>query len=370
LVFVVVFACALIWAFSGANRETSQRAVKALPGDPKTAAMYIGAKACAECHAGEYAHFTRSGHARTLRMAAATQLTDKMNGLSVPDPEHDDVAWSYSHQDGTLTAERRVSGRADVERQMLEYAFGSGAHGVTFLTIRDRDPGRVSSIEHRMTFYPVPGVMDLTPGHRVSNGDRNVRPTGRLLGAALTLQCFGCHTTLTSSRGNKVLDLETLIPNISCERCHGPGRAHVEAARRGESELKMPFGPASGWTAEAQIRACGECHRLPETVDSGVITPENFSLARFPPVGILQSRCYQESKGALSCVTCHDPHAKSSNDHRVYEAVCLNCHQDSKSQTLCSVSPNENCLACHMPKRRLVADGVFFTDHWIVRKPK
>ena len=31
---------------------------------------YLGSKACAECHPGEYAFFTRSGHARTLRAAA------------------------------------------------------------------------------------------------------------------------------------------------------------------------------------------------------------------------------------------------------------------------------------------------------------
>ena len=55
-----------------------------------------------------------------------------------------------------------------------------------------------------------------------------------------------------------------MIPNVSCERCHGPGRAHVEAARRGapESELSLPLGP-DRWTAAELLRFCGECHRHP-----------------------------------------------------------------------------------------------------------
>src|SRR4051794_340960 len=35
---------------------------------------YVGARACSECHPGEYAFFTRSGHARTLHRAARLPL--------------------------------------------------------------------------------------------------------------------------------------------------------------------------------------------------------------------------------------------------------------------------------------------------------
>ena len=39
-----------------------------------------------------------------------------------------------------------------------------------------------------------------------------------------------------------------MIPNVTCERCHGPGRAHVEAARREDrdSEFSLPFGHGHG----------------------------------------------------------------------------------------------------------------------------
>jgi predicted CXXCH cytochrome family protein len=35
-----------------------------------------------------------------------------------------------------------------------------------------------------------------------------------------------------------------------------------------------------------------------------------------------KSRCFLESKGALTCTTCHDPHGAPKN----YTAVCLQCH--------------------------------------------
>lgn len=125
-----------------------------------------------------------------------------------------------------------------------------------------------------------------------------------------TLKCFGCHATRTSHEGNAVLDRSTMIPNVSCERCHGPAREHVDAARRGETELTMPFG-LDAWTTEQMKTFCGKCHRDPAKAPPGLIQPDNVQLARFQPVGLSQSRCYIESKGALSCVTCHDPHARA-----------------------------------------------------------
>ena len=67
----------------------------------------------------------------------------------------------------------------------------------------------------------------------------------RPVGVTDTMKCFRCHCTLTSRHGRDRLDLDELMPNVSCERCHGPGRSHIEAARRGApaEELIMPLGP-------------------------------------------------------------------------------------------------------------------------------
>ena len=155
-----------------------------------------------------------------------------------------------------------------------------------------------------------------------------------------------------------------MIPNISCERCHGPARGHVEAARRGiQGEAPaMPIGPG-GWTAARQMERCGECHRVPEMVTPGDIRVENAALVRHQPVGLMQSACYQKSNGAMGCVTCHDPHARSSSDRSGYETFCLACH-DNGSKTACPVSPRDGCIDCHMPQRD-VGRGMMMSDHWI-----
>jgi predicted CXXCH cytochrome family protein len=155
-----------------------------------------------------------------------------------------------------------------------------------------------------------------------------------------------------------------MIPNVECERCHGPGRSHVEAARGGAqgAALGMPFGPGR-WSAAEQMRLCGACHRLPEMGDPSLIRTDNPELARFQPIGLMQSACYKKTGGGLTCTTCHDPHARASTNTRDYESVCLSCHK-APTGTPCTVSPATGCVACHMP-RRDVGRGMMVTDHWV-----
>jgi hypothetical protein len=99
-----------------------------------------------------------------------------------------------------------------------------------------------------------------------------------------------------------------------------------------------------------------------------MIKPEYPVLVRFQPVGLMQSACYLKSQGALSCSTCHDPHARTSTDTPAYEAVCLSCHR-GPSKTPCKVSPTAGCVGCHMP-RRDASRGMMMTDHWIRSRPE
>ena len=166
----------------------------------------------------------------------------------------------------------------------------------------------------------------------------------------------------------EVLDVATMIPNISCERCHGPGRTHVEGARSGAptEESTMPLGLDSD--ASSEVRFCGTCHRLPGRLSPSEIRPDNVALARFPSVGLLESKCYRKSQSTFRCSTCHDPHARVSRDTTTYQDACISCHR-AKPQRTCSVSPRTGCIACHMPKRE-VGHGLTFTDHGSAYQPE
>ena len=340
------------------------------PSDP-----YIGPRVCAECHPGESALHARSGHARTLRPAGRRALAHGLDGRTFTDPEYPDVHWNYRYRDGQLHISRDAGG--EIEECIAEYAFGSGQHALTFVNLLDAEVPEI--LEHRITYFTRQDALGLTPGQDVLPRPPQGPPIGALLPSRDARKCFGCHTTQTSARSNKAIDEATLIPNVSCERCHGPGRAHVQAARRGASaaELELPFGPGR-FTAEGLLTLCGTCHRHPSKARPDQIRPDDPHLARFQPVGIIASRCFRESPGAFSCVTCHDPHARASSDRGSYLAACLSCHSGggrdaSRPSTAagspCPVAPRGDCVDCHMP-RVDAGQHVLFTDHWIrVRRP-
>ena len=119
-----------------------------------------------------------------------------------------------------------------------------------------------------------------------------------------------------------------MIPSVTCERCHGPGRAHVEAARRGAGRKtsRCPWGWKAGRSRAssssaavvigipAGYRRSGSTQTIPPWPDSSRSACRNLAASR----GV---------HGRLSCVSCHDPHARSSSDPAIYERVCLSCHQ-------------------------------------------
>jgi hypothetical protein len=337
---------------------------------------YIGSRVCAECHPGESALHARSGHARTLRPAGRLALARRLDRTTVADPESPAVRWSYRHDGAQLSIARQARDR--VEECIAEYAFGSGHHATTFVSVID--PAIPAILEHRLTHYTREDILALTPGHEIKPPPPGMTPHGGVPPPRDARTCFACHATQVSARDETGIDEATMIPNVSCERCHGPGRAHVEASRRGapESKLTMPLG-LERWTAAGLLQACGECHRHPAGPRPAQIRPDDPNMVRFQPIGLMQSLCYRRSEGALSCLTCHDAHARASADRTAYNAACLTCHggRDGVSPTakepgspirgaVCTVSPRERCVDCHMPRVAVDAGRhVLLTDHWI-----
>jgi hypothetical protein len=319
---------------------------------------YVGSRACRECHPGEYALYTRSGHSRTLRAAAQAPVAQRLNGRTVADPEDAAVTWNYALRDGRFTVQRAERGKGD--RLDIEYAFGSDHHATTFVTVIDLAKPR--ALEHRLTHYSQGDSLWITPGQRAANPSPGTTSRGRELSPDETLKCFRCHATRMSAEGERELDASAMLPNVTCERCHGPARSHVTAARAGRTDLTMPYG-IDRWTAESQLWLCGQCHRNPSRAEPSQIQPDNPALARFQPIGLQQSKCYTQSVGALSCVNCHDPHARASTDRASYERACLKCHETAP-QPICRVSPGSGCIDCHMP-RADSGQHILFTDHWI-----
>jgi hypothetical protein len=298
--------------------------------------------------------------------------------MSKPDPELSDVTWSYRFEKDQLNITRKAGSEA--RQWVADYAIGSGHHALTYVSVIQ--PTIPLVLEHRLTVYQREkgkNELGITPGHDSRPPPPGLMPYGGELPPRVARECFRCHATqLSAGDDEQRFDLNTMIPNVSCERCHGPGKAHVAAARRRapETELVLPFGP-DRYTAENLLAMCGSCHRLPSPSQSARIRTGDPNLVRFQTVGISQSKCYQKSAGTFNCVTCHDPHARASTDRPTYDKACMGCHSDSgrpmsegqsKSARLCSVSPKSRCVLCHMP-RKDAGQGILFSDHWIRIQP-
>ena len=87
-----------------------------------------------------------------------------------------------------------------------------------------------------------------------------------------------------------------------------------------------------------------------------------------------KSRCFLESKGALTCLSCHDPHRKLPAGEEAtsyYSGQCRHCHEPVISTLVAQGKHPDaaDCVSCHMPKRR-TEDVVhaLITDHFIQRK--
>ena len=163
---------------------------------------------------GESALHSLSGHARTLRPAGRRALVRQLDGTRFSDPEYPDVLWSYQYRDGQLHILR--TDQAKVEDRIAEYAFGSGQHATTFVSVID--PKIPAILEHRITHYTQTGTLgsDPRPDRRDSYRPAWI-PTGGMISARNARKCFGCHTTQTSAREDLPIDEVTPIPNVTCD---------------------------------------------------------------------------------------------------------------------------------------------------------
>ncbi len=77
------------------------------------------------------------------------------------------------------------------------------------------------------------------------------------------------------------------------------------------------------------IACVAECHSQHFLAMPAMRTAPDWT--RFPGSTLPWSRCYAESGGALSCVTCHDPHRNAETAPAYYEAKCLSCHPSGRT---------------------------------------
>lgn len=317
---------------------------------------FLGAEVCGSCHRQQFSEQSASGHARSLSRPTEHVLADAFasGGISRRSP-------SYGFEYSRTAQELRV--RAfDAENVMdipLEWAFGAGEQAVTFVTRVDKE----WYVEHSLSYYKgaqgfalTPGQAELTPANlpeAMGITYKTLDPQTGILG------CFECHSTGPVARGPED-ELRPEELGVRCESCHGPGAAHAAAG-----DPPLIANPAR-LDANQQNEFCGKCHRPPAAKNEQPDWNYVWNV-RHQPLYLAESSCFTRSEGALSCLTCHDPHQAARNfDARFYNNKCVSCHDEGRREpaAACRAEKPSNCVSCHMPR---VSPQPFlrFTNHWI-----
>jgi hypothetical protein len=333
------------------------------------AADYVGDAACAGCHPKIAQQQARTRHNDTLRATTAKvdgsyfKSSQKLVDKTIP------ATYSTVVKDGICQMHMESQyGNGDVP---ANWAIGSGKNARTFLSRVEKANWAVL----RLTYYTGAKRWNYTPAQ--APGADLTTVAGKLQSEAEVVNCLSCHVTVMRT-GDGEPDMTHTQPGVGCERCHGPGKAHVDSFKPGAVKTAAATMEKLHTATPAYInKLCGACHRDDTNSQAGDPHVEH-DLARFEGVALARSPCYIKS-GALSCTTCHDPHSDADPVPANTDRVCLSCHAGPTKSTaavsaqgrLCPVNPRTGCTPCHMPRQSIAGiPYARFTQHLIkVWKP-
>jgi tetratricopeptide (TPR) repeat protein len=313
------------------------------------AGRYVGNQACAKCHSAAYESFSSAAHAHASGPASENLVSGEFIH-----PKSQVKYRVYADSGRVWMSFGRPGDPLVQGRRELLYYIGQGRRGTTYLFSVDG-----YFFETPINLYTSRRMWDMAPAY----GDAHEIPMNL---PALT-SCMDCHVSgirpPIQGTENKYANPLFLYPGVTCERCHGPGEAHVKGG---------PIVNPAKLTAEKRDQVCMQCHLegnaaierpgkhlyqyqpgddLFEYVRYYVLTdtgkPGARAASQFEELS--QSACKKKSGNAMSCTSCHDPHRTISPEERVgfYRAKCLACHTAAFGERHHKEQPD--CTHCHMP---------------------
>jgi predicted CXXCH cytochrome family protein len=338
---------------------------------PGPEAGFVGATRCLECHQAIHAKWKGGRHSRMVQPATAESVRGDFTRGRL---ELRGLTYTLRAKDGGyFIGESYVTGRHQERR--VDYTLGNRRVQHYLTTLAD---GRI---------VVLPPSWDVQRGqwfHNLEIVDPDETHQTRL--QVWNTNCVGCHVSqqdknydpLTKTYATRWADFGT-----SCERCHGPGRGHLE---RFEGGAKGPAGPAvvrpSRLTPAKSSMVCAQCHSLRDVTVPGFVAGADY-YDHFTPIleygqkagsdpaywpdgrprrfsndalGLWQSACFL--RGGATCTTCHrDPHEPDvdRNPQLRQNELCLGCHAslapDPAAHTRHRAdSRGSSCVECHMPE--------------------
>jgi hypothetical protein len=356
---------------------------------------YVGSQACASCHIKIYNEYVQTSMGRSMSDITPALLQKLHLPGSFVDQKLNRRYDVYAQDRKVYESEYQTDGEGKEvfrDTHQLQWMIGSGTNAFGGIVQR-----RDYLFEAPLTFYTKPQIWGPSPGYEFADYAFS-RP--------ILAGCLVCH----SGRPNPVPDTNGRYQSvpfselaIGCEKCHGPGSAHIKAMSSGatSNEKNLSIVNPARLTPELANNICMACHEIGDErilqpgksyqdIRPGVPLDNTLSILMVPPdrkspppsdhlqhyYSMTLSKCYRASSGRLRCITCHDPHIQPSSQEAstFYNIRCLTCHTRQSCKlplaTRQHTDPPDNCIGCHMQKRDVTFIAhVSLTNHRIVARP-
>ncbi len=304
-------------------------------------ADYVNARVCASCHSAIDRSFRLTGMGRSFSSAGPVNAVD--NGIAAKPFYHkaSDTWFTMIRREGRYFQRRYQIGfdgkETSIDEKSIDFVMGSGNHVRTYL--HQTAAGALEELP--LAWYAEKGgYWAMNPGY-----DTPDQPDSR---RKITYECMFCHNSYPEiPQGHEQLraapEYRGQLPEgIDCQRCHGPGGAHVRAAQardRSPQAIRDAIVNPARLAPDRQMEVCMQCHlettsfRFPHSIQKYDRGPFSYRAGepladfllffdqaksapdedRFQIVNsvyrLRMSQCFLKSGDKLQCTTCHDPHA-------------------------------------------------------------
>lgn len=334
---------------------------------------YVGINTCKQCHGEIYKTYLSTGMGSSFHAARPEYSKGDFNHQVLIDSTLNFCYQPYWQKDTLWLKEFRIADGGDTvykRHQRIDYIVGSGQHTNSHMYWQQ---GYL--YQAPFTWYAQQAKLDMPPGFENGANSRFSRKIG--------LECTSCHNAMPTGFVKGSINKYAQVPSaIDCERCHGPGEAHVKRMRAGEivdtaKAIDYSIVNVGKLSPALQFEVCQRCHlqgnpvlaegksffdfkpgmELKAVMD--VYLPrysnaeDNFIMASHAD-RFKQSKCLVNNL-EFNCTSCHNPHVSVSETRiNKFNLVCGNCHGGS-NQTECTAPKHErqivqnNCVGCHMP---------------------
>lgn len=389
---VVVLAMAVIgYAFWAGNGKNGGGASVATLSVPLAQAEYVGATACASCHATETKGWQGSQHARAMQHASDQTVLGDFNNARLT---HAGITSTFFRRDGKFMV--RTDG-PDGKLADFEAAYTFGVEPLQQYLIQFPG-GRLQALGIAWDSRPKQAGgqrwFHLYPEQTPKAGNP-LHWTG--IDLNWNYQCADCHSTnLHKGYDAASGSFKTTATDrsVGCESCHGPGSQHIAWAKKeGASnssvvnkglvvdlnerkDVHWTLDPQTGNALRSrprdssrELETCARCHArrgqfsddwqpgqpFGDAFRTSLLTPGLYHVDGqqrdevFIYASFLQSKMH--AKG-VTCSDCHEPHGGKLRAPG--NAVCAQCHATSQYDTVAHThhaagSKGAECVSCHMP---------------------